>query len=147
MVSFKASLLVVAALAVSTTARPVSQSAAADCADVHIISARGSTEAVGEGSISAIVDSIVSGSKQTITREAIVYPATLTDYTNSQSKGVTAMKAQLAAKASACPNTKIVLTGYSQGAHIAGDILAAKASGSANGTLGIVVYDIDKDAR
>ncbi|KAG5650042.1 hypothetical protein H0H81_000979 [Sphagnurus paluster] len=139
MVSFKASFLALAVLAVSTTAQPIS--AAADCAAVHIITARASTEAPGEGIIGSVVNDIVSGRKQTVTREAIVYPATLTDYANSQSKGVTATKAQLAAKTSACPNTKIVLMGYSQGAHVSGDVLAAKAPGTAKVAAAILMGD------
>jgi hypothetical protein len=61
------------------------------------------------------VSAIVANSTQTVTREAVVYPATLIPYESSKNAGATAMKALLAAKVAACPNIKIVLTGYSQG--------------------------------
>ncbi|KAF8068034.1 cutinase [Lyophyllum atratum] len=132
MLTSKSLLVALTALAVSVVANPI-PAPTTGCAAVHVITARASTEAPGEGIIGAVVDRIVSGSTQTVSREAIVYPATLTDYLNSEGQGVTAMKARLADKVSACPNTKIVLTGYSQGAHVTGDVLAAKASGTANG--------------
>jgi len=136
MFSSKPILFAFAALAVSVAASPIPAPVSAPntgCAAVHIITARASTERPGEGIIGAVVDDVVSGSTQTVSREAIVYPATLTNYLSSQGKGVTAMKAQLAAKAAACPNTKIVLTGYSQGAHVAGDVLADGAAGTDQG--------------
>ncbi|KAG6908105.1 hypothetical protein DXG01_006143 [Tephrocybe rancida] len=111
------------------------------CAAVHVITARASTEAPGEGIIGAVVSTVVATSSQTVSREAIVYPATLTDYLNSESQGVAAMKASLAAKTSACPSTKIVLMGYSQGAHVAGDVLAAKATGTANVVAAVLMGD------
>ncbi|KAG5650617.1 hypothetical protein H0H81_011644 [Sphagnurus paluster] len=138
--SLKVSLFALAALTLSVTAKPVT-APTTDCAAVHVITARASTELPGEGIIGLVVSDIVLQSKQTVTREAIIYPATLTDYANSQSQGVAAMKSRLAAKTSACPGTKIVLMGYSQGAHVAGDVLAAKAPGSSNVFAAILMGD------
>ncbi|KAG5650616.1 hypothetical protein H0H81_011643 [Sphagnurus paluster] len=129
----KSTFFVLGALALSAIAQPIESTAG--CPAVHVISARGSTEFPGEGIISFLVNDIISGSKQTVTREAVDYPAGLVDYDGSQIKGVVDMKAKLAAKTSACPNTKIVLTGYSQGAQVAGDVLAHKAPGTANGAI------------
>ncbi|KAG5650615.1 hypothetical protein H0H81_011642 [Sphagnurus paluster] len=135
----KSTFFALGALALSVAAQPIEN--AAGCPAVHVISARGSAEFPGEGIISSLVNNIVSGSKQTITREAVDYPAGLADYDNSQLKGVVDMKAKLAAKTSACPNTKIVLTGYSQGAQVAGDVLAHKAPGTANVVATILLGD------
>lgn len=120
------------------------------CAAVHVITARGSTEAAGEGSIAPIVNNIVTNSAQTVTRAAVNYPATLIPYDSSKNAGVTNLRSQLAAKVAACPNIKIVLVGYSQGyvlclcpshcfelllsGHVVGDVFAANATGLNNGT-------------
>lgn len=59
------------------------------------------------------------------------YPATIvggTDgggYRASKNAGIDATNARLKAVASACPNTVFILTGYSQGADVAGDVAAA----------------------
>ncbi|KAJ7851458.1 cutinase [Mycena leptocephala] len=90
------------------------------CSAVHIITARASTEAPGEGIIGSVVSAVVQGSSQTVSRESVNYPATLTNYDSSESLGVTDMRNKLAAQARSCPNTKIVLMGYSQGAQVAG---------------------------
>jgi len=137
----KALLVALTALAVSVTANPI-PAPTTGCAAVHVITARGSTEAPGEGPMSAVVDAIVGNSTQTVSREAVVYPAALFPYGSSEAQGVTDMKNKLAAKTSACPNTKIVLTGYSQGAHVAGDVLAAKAPGTAKVVAAILFGDV-----
>ena len=132
MFSSKGLLVALAGLAVSVAANPI-PAPTTDCAAVHVISARGSTEAPGEGKIGTIVDVIVSSSTQTVSREAVDYPADIWDYPISEALGVNALKTVLKAKAAACPTTKIVLTGYSQGGQVVGDVLADKATGSANG--------------
>ena len=59
------------------------------------------------------------------------YPATIvggTDgggYRASKNAGIDATNARLKAVAGACPNTAFILTGYSQGADVAGDVAAA----------------------
>lgn len=59
------------------------------------------------------------------------YPATIvggTDgggYRASKNAGIDATNARLKAVASACPDTVFILTGYSQGADVAGDVAAA----------------------
>ncbi|KAG6825373.1 hypothetical protein H0H92_003925 [Tricholoma furcatifolium] len=126
-------LFSIVALIFSATAVPIA-GPTTGCSAVHFITARASTEAPGEGIIGAVVTSIIDASKQTCSREAVAYPATLTDYLVSEGEGVVAMKALLAAQAASCPSTKIVLMGYSQGAQVAGDVLAADATGSNKGT-------------
>ncbi|KAH9480367.1 Acetylxylan esterase [Psilocybe cubensis] len=94
------------------------------CADVHIIAARASTEAPGPGIIGALVTQVQNASKQTISTDSVVYPATLTNYASSSAQGTQATISMLTAQANACPSQKIVLVGYSQGAHIIGDAVA-----------------------
>lgn len=97
---------------------------ASGCAAVNIITARASTEAPGEGITGSLVTQIVNSSKQTVSREAVVYPATLTNYTSSESQGVTNAKQELTTAVQNCPDQKQVLLGYSQGAEVSLDVIA-----------------------
>lgn len=129
-------LAVAAAGGLATVAIVASNQASAtrgvDCADVHVITARGSTEAPGEGSTGALVTQIVNESDQTVSRAAVDYPATLTNYANSSAQGVSALTTQLTSQVRQCPDQKIVLTGFSQGAHVVLDVLG----GGGGGVLG-----------
>jgi hypothetical protein len=91
----------------------VADSSAACATGIHMIVARASTEAPGEGIIGAVatmVKNAVPGSDS----EAVVYPATLTSYTSSEASGVAAMTALIQAYVARCPSSKIALLGYSQ---------------------------------
>ena len=103
---------------------------ATNCAAVHIITARASTEAPGEGITGALVDQIINTSNQTITRAAVSYPATLNNYNSSSLQGINALKTQLTNEVTNCPNEKIVLAGYSQGAHVVLDVIGGGQGGS-----------------
>jgi len=94
------------------------------CAAVNIITARASTEAPGEGITGSLVTQIVNSSKQTVSREAVVYPATLTNYASSESQGVTNAEQELTTAVQNCPAQKEVLLGYSQGAEVSMDVIA-----------------------
>jgi acetylxylan esterase len=97
---------------------------ASGCAAVNIITARASTEAQGEGITGSLVTQIINSSKQTVSHEAVVYPATLTNYTSSESQGVTNAEQELTTAVQNCPNQKEVLLGYSQGAEVSMDVIA-----------------------
>ncbi|KAF9452243.1 carbohydrate esterase family 5 protein [Macrolepiota fuliginosa MF-IS2] len=112
-------VLTASALSVAALPAPTSP-----CAAVHIIAARGSTEPPGPGAIGALVTQVQQQSSQTVSTAAVDYPATLTNYANSSAQGTSATKTMLTNQANACPNQKIVLVGYSQGAHIIGDAVA-----------------------
>jgi hypothetical protein len=89
---------------------------------VHIIVARASTEDPGQGILTNLVIDIfdtIPGSDSV----AVDYPATLPDYPESEAKGVVAMNQMIIDYAEECPESKIVLMGYSQGAHVTGDVL------------------------
>ncbi|GAA0496775.1 hypothetical protein Ade02nite_55230 [Paractinoplanes deccanensis] len=97
---------------------------AGSCAAVHIIATRASTERPGAGIIGSLAASVQRASRQTISTEATDYPAVLNPYGPSVSAGVRALTGQITRKAQQCPGTKLVLMGYSQGAHVIGDVLA-----------------------
>jgi hypothetical protein len=104
--------------------------AATTCTAVQIITARASTEAAGEGITGALVTQIINASTQTITRASVTYPATLNNYNSSSLQGINALKAQLTTAVQNCPDQKIVLAGYSQGAHVVLDVLGGGQGGS-----------------
>jgi hypothetical protein len=93
------------------------------CAAVKIITARASTEAAGEGITGALVTQIINSSNQNVARANVNYPATLNNYAGSSLQGINALKTQLTNEVNACPSEKIVLAGYSQGAHVVRDAL------------------------
>ena len=94
------------------------------CAPIHLIVARASFEPAGDGILLySLVNEIVSANPGT-THEAIDYPAAVEpSYAWSSGNGTIAVTNQLTAYANACPDAKIVLLGYSQGAHIVLDSL------------------------
>ncbi|HEU4734030.1 MAG TPA: cutinase family protein [Kofleriaceae bacterium] len=129
------SFLLVGCVAPGDDPAPAASDQAIDaCAAVHIITARASTEAPGEGITGALVDQIINTSNQSITRAAVDYPATLNNYASSSAQGVSALTQQLTAQVQACPSQKIVLAGYSQGAHVILDVLGGGGGGSLGAT-------------
>lgn len=121
-----------ATVAIVATNQASATASGTDCADVHVITARGSTEAPGEGSTGALVTQIVDTSDQAVSRDAVDYPATLTNYADSAAEGVSALTAQLTSQVQECPDQKIVLAGFSQGGHVVLDVLG----GGGGGVLG-----------
>ncbi|RAO68948.1 uncharacterized protein BHQ10_004960 [Talaromyces amestolkiae] len=97
------------------------ESRQAPCDSVHIFLARGTDEPY-PGRQSSLVEAICFG-LPSCGYEDIVYPAVYSPYCNSVSTGVSDGTYQVAAYASRCPGSKLVLSGYSQGAQIVGDIL------------------------
>ncbi|TVY54615.1 Acetylxylan esterase, partial [Lachnellula suecica] len=100
---------------------------------VHMIVARASTESPGQGIIGAVatqVQQAVPGSDS----EAVDYPATLTNYTASEASGVAGMQKLIQDYAARCPNSKMALLGYSQGAQVAADVMCGTSSANFNST-------------
>ncbi|MBE7180130.1 MAG: cutinase family protein, partial [Terriglobus roseus] len=93
--------------------------------------ARATNESAGEGAMKKIVTSVqaqLTGS----TSEGVVYPASL-DQPASNNQGNGNMTAQVTAYSKACPNSKIVLMGYSQGAQVLGDVVSGGGTGTPGG--------------
>ncbi|KAH9897417.1 Alpha/Beta hydrolase protein [Xylariomycetidae sp. FL2044] len=105
----------------TTTTNTTAVSSSAACESVHFFIARGSEEPY-PGRQASLVDATCSGIPS-CGYEDITYPATFSDYCASAHAGVTNGAAQITAYAARCPGAKLVLTGYSQGGHVIGDIL------------------------
>ncbi|KAH7176111.1 carbohydrate esterase family 5 protein [Dactylonectria macrodidyma] len=97
------------------------------CASTHLILARGTTEGY-PGTLRSMAELIVSAVPGT-TYEDVIYPATDETSTDSYHEGISNATIQLTAYANACPDAKIVLIGYSQGAMVIGDMLAGGGDG------------------
>jgi cutinase len=101
--------------AVISSATP--SAVAVPCPDVEVVFARATTEPAGVGSVGqAFVDSLRSqvGSRS-VGVYAVNYPAT-EDFAASASAGAVDARAHVEQTTAQCPNTKLVLAGYSQGA-------------------------------
>ena len=92
---------------------------AAPCPDVEIVFARGTTEPPGVGGIGqAFVDSLRSQlGGRSVGVYAVNYPAS-NDFDRSTQAGSDDASAHVQAVATNCPNTRMVLGGYSQGAAV-----------------------------
>lgn len=101
-----------------TTASMVS-SGAASCPSVHMIVARASTELPGTGVIGSLA-LLVMAKQQGSTLESVKYPALLAPYAPSSGAGTQATIKAITDMTTACPQTKLVLMGYSQVRHSSG---------------------------
>ena len=92
---------------------------AAPCPDVEVVFARGTTEPPGVGGIGqAFVDSVRSQvGGRSVGVYAVNYPAS-NDFASSTPAGGDDMSAHVQSMAANCPNTRMVLGGYSQGAAV-----------------------------
>jgi cutinase len=93
--------------------------AASPCPDVEVVFARGTTEAPGVGRIEqAFVDSLRAQiGRRSLGVYAVNYPATR-DFVNSTPAGRDDVSNHVQSMAANCPNTRMVLGGYSQGAAV-----------------------------
>jgi cutinase len=113
-----------AAVVATAWALPISfihlPAAGADpCPDVEVVFARGTTEPPGAGGIGqAFIDSLRSQlGGRSVGVYAVNYPASR-DFVTSTPAGARDASAHLQAIAASCPNTRLVLGGYSQGAGV-----------------------------
>ncbi|KAK1970919.1 cutinase [Colletotrichum sublineola] len=109
----------------------------ATCATgVHVIAARGSNEPAGVGRIGTVARGVVAaipGSQI----EALDYPAAFDNYSSSVAAGTEAMKTALTQYNSRCPDSKVTLLGYSQGAQVVGDALCGNTEDDKSDNLDI----------
>jgi acetylxylan esterase len=117
--------LAAGSVATAAPARAATATAStAACPAVLEIVARASTEAPGTGVIGSLADDVQGDVNATVGIEAVVYPATLQNYSSSVGQGDSAMISDLENAVSSCPGEDIILMGYSQGAQVVGDTLA-----------------------
>jgi len=89
------------------------------CPDVEVVFARGTTEPPGPGGIGgAFVDSLRSQlGGRSVGVYAVNYPASR-EFDTSTPAGANDASAHIQSMAASCPNTRMVLGGYSQGAGV-----------------------------
>lgn len=115
-VSLVASVLLVAP-AVAGLGVPT---ASAACSDVEVIFARGRLESPGPGQIgNAFVSALRSKTGKSVSLYSVQYPAD-----NQIDVGANDMSQRVQSTAANCPNTRIVLGGYSLGAAVTDVVLA-----------------------
>ncbi|KAL1311485.1 hypothetical protein AAFC00_004426 [Neodothiora populina] len=93
-----------------------------------MIVARGSTESPGTGTLLSPLISAVESHLPGSDHVAVDYPASLARYADSVYTGVSNMTKLVQSHVAACPKSKIVLLGYSQGAQVAGDTVCGTTS-------------------
>ncbi|KAA0075676.1 cutinase family protein [Mycolicibacterium sp. P9-64] len=98
----------------------VPTASAAACSDVEVIFARGRMEPAGAGTIgNNFVSLLRQKTKKSINLYAVRYPAD-----NQIDVGANDMSQRIQSTAASCPNTRIVLGGYSLGAGVTDVVLA-----------------------
>ncbi|KAK3116662.1 hypothetical protein LTR53_002709 [Teratosphaeriaceae sp. CCFEE 6253] len=110
--------------AAAATSSVATSSNAASCPNIHIFGARETTVSPGYGSSSTVVNLVLQAYPGS-TAEAIDYPACggqsscgSVSYANSANQGTANVAKAVNAFYAQCPNTQIVLVGYSQGGQI-----------------------------
>ena len=99
---------------------PIPAASAASCPDIEVVFARGTFEPPGVGGIGqSFVDSVRSqAGAKSVNVYPVNYPAS-TDFPTAI-EGIRDAANRIEATAASCPDTKIVLGGFSQGAAVAG---------------------------
>ncbi|KAI0541058.1 catalytic core domain of acetyl xylan esterase [Xylaria digitata] len=104
------------------------------CSNLHIFGARETTAPPGFGTAAIAVD-IIRGAYPSASTESIIYPAAGGGlYGASVATGVRAVAAQTNSYFQKCPNTTLVVVGYSQGAQIVDDAFCGGPDGSSLNT-------------
>jgi acetylxylan esterase len=118
-------------LAAAQAALVAAQDASTNCTrGLYMIVARATGESPGTGRVGAVARNVSAAIPESHI-EAIVYPATYVNYTTSEADGVKAMTQAIKDRVAACPDDKIALLGYSQGAQVSADTLCGTDDGSA----------------
>jgi cutinase len=114
-----AAAVVVTGGAVLTATQNLPTAAASPCPDVEVVFARGTTEPPGVGRIGqAFVDSLrTQAGGRSVAVYAVNYPATR-DFVNSTPVGRDDVSNHVQSMVANCPNTRMVIGGYSQGAAV-----------------------------
>jgi acetylxylan esterase len=135
----KVSAVAVPVLAGLASAGPVEVEARQSCPGVHIFGARETTAPAGYGTSQGLVN-MVKQAYSGATSEAINYPACGgqsqcggVSYDQSASQGTAAVVSAVTSFNQRCPDTKIVLIGYSQGGQIMDNALCGGAGATLSG--------------
>lgn len=95
-----------------------------DCHDIHIFLARGNNEVAGAATRQTLVVQAVCDGRESCGWEDIDYDnPTDNKYAEACHEGAVNGLKQIRSYGEDCPDSKLVLTGYSQGAHVIGDML------------------------
>ena len=120
----------------------VSPAASADpCSDVAVVFARGTHQDPGLGDVGqSFVDSLTSQvGGRSVAVYAVNYPAN-DDYHNSATAGSDDASAHIQDTVASCPNTKIVLGGYSQGSTVIDLATSAMPAPVANHVAAVALF-------
>ncbi|VUC31143.1 unnamed protein product [Clonostachys rosea] len=93
-----------------------------NCTDVHIFLARGNNEPY-PGRQSKLVAAICGGLNSCDYEDIAYYNPFEAPYCQSVDEGASNGISQITAYNARCPDSKLVVSGYSQGAHVVGDVL------------------------
>lgn len=108
----------------------------ATCASVVQLVVRGSNEAAGSsqvgnvyssgglGRMAGVASSVTTGTSRGVRTAGVAYPATISGYVTSLNIGRDRLAAEMRRLTSLCSSTRFVLIGYSQGAHVIGDVMS-----------------------
>lgn len=124
--SFLASAIVASSVSVSVLTSAIPPAAADPCPDIQVVFARGTDDPPGVGPTGqAFIDSLRSrvGAKS-LDVYPVNYPATY-DWRNAGEDGIRDAGAHVVSMAHDCPNTNMVLGGYSSGAAVMGFVTSA----------------------
>jgi Cutinase len=124
---FLASAVVAASgLGAFVVAAAIPSASAQPCPDVQVVFARGTDDSPGVGSTGqAFIDSLRPRvGARSLDVYPVDYPATH-DWTTAGMDGIRDAGAHVVSMAHDCPNTKMVLGGYSQGAAVMGFVTSA----------------------
>lgn len=122
----------VAASIAGLTAAVAPTATAATCSDINVVSARGTFE---PGTLGTIVgDPVFAALQQAITTQtldsySVNYPANLNEPSSVQA-GNTDLVNHVNSQASACPNQRFILVGYSQGANVVDNSIGISSAGA-----------------
>lgn len=120
----------------ASVALPLPTASAQPCPDVEVIFARGTSEPPGVGRVGqALTDALTNQlGGRTVTSYAVNYPASY-DFLNT-AVGATDAAGRIATMAVQCPNTRLVLGGYSQGAAVVDMLAGVPPLGNKIGDIG-----------
>jgi cutinase len=118
-----AAALVIAPAATPSPIAALIPAASAACPDAEVVFARGREEPPGVGAVGdALVNSLRGKTRMSVGVYGVNYPANI-----STGSGANDMSAHVQSMARSCPNTRIVLGGYSLGAEVADLVTGGRA--------------------